>query len=389
MKNRWSRYLILLAVVTVAVAGGMTALNYIADPYGIHHYGQAGDWTKSRPSIRLLERLHKAHAIRDAKADTLLLGNSRVIVGLDPQHPSLPQPAYNLGLGAANIYECQRYLQHAIHLHPPKLVIVAIDKGMFHAAAAPEGDFDEARLSVFANGQPNTSWQRVDVPDTLFSLNAVLASATTLAARGPRVTYAHGLRDEALMRPYLSTAKVLVENERWKAMSRKFEMLDASGQNAQFAAFRTILRVCAGAGIDVRVFTNPLHAGMLEIEYGDGRDFEAWLRQVAAVVAEESATNRREIPFWNFYGYNSITTEPFPDKSQPRSTLQNYWEISHYRKPIGDLVLSRVMGHSDPRLDAMPDFGHRVTAETVGQDLQRIAAERAQWRQTEPGASQP
>ena len=387
MKNRWSRYLIVLAVVALVVTGGMAALNYIADPYGIYHYGRPGDWVKSRPSIRLLERLHKAHAIRDAKAETLLLGNSRVIVGLDPQHPALPQPAYNLGIGAADIYECQRYLQHAIGLHQPKLVLLAIDKGMFTADATSEGDFDEARLSVRANGRPNPKWKRADVPDTLFSLNAVLASATTLVAGGPRVTYAHGLRDEALMNPYLSTAKVLVENERWKAMSRKFELVDASGQNPQFAAFRAILRLCASSGIELRVFTNSLHAGMLEIEYGDGRDFGAWLRQIAAVVAEESAAGAREIPFWNFYGYNSITTEPFPDKSQPKSTLQNYWEISHYRRPIGNLILSRVMGQSDPRLDALPNFGCRVNAETVAHDLQRIAAEREQWKASI--ASQP
>ena len=387
MKNRWTRYLILLAAIALTAAGGLAALNYVADPYGIYHYGRPGDWVKSRPSIRLLERLHKAHAIRDAKAETLLLGNSRVIVGLDPQHPALPQPGYNLGIGAADIYECQRYLQHAIALHRPQLVLLAIDKGMFTADAAPEGDFDEARLSVRADGQPNPAWQRADVPDTLFSLNAVLASATTLAARGPRVTYAHGLRDEALMKPYLSTAKVLVENERWKAMSRKFELLDATGHNAQFDAFRTILRLCTSAGIEIRVFTNPLHAAMLDIEYGDGDGFGSWLQQVAAVIAEESAAGGRAIPFWNFYGYNPITTEPFPDKSQPKSTLQNYWEISHYRKPIGDLILSRVMGHGDPRLEALPTFGRRVTAETAAQDIQRIAAERGQWKAT--SASQP
>jgi hypothetical protein len=122
---------------------------------------------------------------------------------------------------------------------------------------------------------------------------------------------------------------------------------------------------------------------MLDLEYGDGRDFGAWLQQVAAIVAEESAASGREMPLWDFYGYNAITTEPFPDKSQPQSTLRNYWEISHYRRHIGDLVLSRVMGGND----APPDFGFRVTAATVGQDLQRITAERARWKEQSP--SQP
>lgn len=386
-KNPWPRYLLILAASALAFTGAMAALNYAADPYGVWHYGQPGDWTKSRPRIRDVERLHQAHAVRDAQADALLLGNSRVITGLDPRHPALPAGTYNLGLSACDIYECQRYLQHAVHLHKPKLVLFAIDKGMFDAEGKPAVDFSEARLSVDAAMHPQPHWRRADFSDTIFSLTAVGDSLRTLTARGGApVIYARGMRDEVLMKPYLKTANILVENEHWKTAARKFALTDGTGANAQFTALRAVLRLCAAEGIDLILFTNPVHAELLEIEYGDGKDFAAWLRQVTAIIVEETAAGGGKVPFWNFYGYNAITTEPFPDRNQPVSKMENYWEISHYRKAVGNLVLDRVLGRSAPRLEAVPEFGTLVSAQTVEADLQRLARERAGWqgRRTAP-----
>ena len=312
----------------------MAALNYAVDPYGIYHYGRPGDWTKSRPRMRDVERLHQAHAVGAAHADALLLGNSRVVTSLDPRHPALPAGTYNLGFSACDIYECQRYLQHAVHLHKPRLVLFGIDKVMFDAESKPEVDFSEARLSVDAAMQPQPHWRRSDLADTLFSLTAVG---------------------------------------------------DRAGGNIQFTALRAILRLCAAEDIEIILFTNPVHAELLDIEYGDGREFSAWVRQVVAVVAAECTATGRKVPFWSFYGFNAITTERFPDRRQAVSTMENYWEISHYRKAVGDLVLSRMLGRPEARLAALPDFGRMVTPATVESELDRLASERALWKSAAPG----
>jgi len=389
-KNPWFRYLLVLAASAVTCCAAFAGLNYFADPYGIYHYGQPGDWVKSRPRLRTVERLHKAHAVRAAAPDALLLGNSRVVVALNPNHPALPPNTYNLGLSACDIYECLRYLQHAAHLHPPKLLVFAIGKGMFDAGSKTEIDFSETRLSVTADGQPQPHWERADFADTLLSLTAVGDSLLTLAARAqPRVAYADGLRDKVLMEPYLQTANLLVENERWKHSARTFALVDAQGGNRQFEAFRTLLRLCAAQNIRVILFTNPVHAELLDIEYGDGAGFSTWLKTVVAIIAEESAASGQEIPFWNFYGWNATTTEPFPDRSQPRNTMQNYWEISHYRQAVGDRVLSRILGVAAPDDPTLAEFGRPVTAENVDGELRRLAAERARWQDGRPSAQKP
>ena len=352
-------YLRRLALVALLITVAMAALNYYADPYGVWRYGLPSDPIRSRPAIRNQERMHKAHAVRFADADCLILGSSRVIVGIDPNHPALPEKTYNLGLSAANIYECWRYLQHAATFQKPKLVLLAIDKGMFDADSRPEVDFDEQRLAVAADGTPNPNWGRADVPETLLSLDAFVDSLKTLRDK-TGVAYKDGMRDEVLLKPYMQAAKVLSENVRWKDMSRKFAWNNARGQNAQRDAFVQLLSFCKKNKIELRIFTNPLHAEMLDIEYGDGVAFEQWGRWLNEVLANF------QMSFCNFYHFLPENSEPFPKPGEKVSAMKAYWEISHYKKAVGDRVLSEVMRNDRP---------------AEGDWLTTLRSERAAWKE--------
>ena len=367
-----ARYLRRLALAVLLLAAGLAALNYYADPYAVWRYGLPGDSIKSRPAIRNQERMHKAHAVRLAHADCLILGNSRVVVGLDPNHPALPENTYNLGVSAANIYECYRYLQHAAALKKPKLVLLAIDKGMFDADSRPEVDFDEGRLAVAADGTPQPRWRWADIPETLLSLDALIDSLKTLRDK-TGVKYKDGMRDEVLMKPYTVPSKILAENERWRDGSRKFAWSDANGKNAQKSAFQEMLVFCASEKIELRIFTNPLHGEMLSIEFGDGDAFEQWARWLNESLSFEWAPKRGDpmrnvvVPFHNFYYFRAENSEPFPSPADQQSKMQSYWEISHYRKAVGDRVICEVMKNEpQPKVDS----------------LETLKAERANWKET-------
>ncbi len=382
------RYLLRLALVVLLLTVAMAALNYYADPYGVWRYGLPGDPIRSRPAIRNQERMHKAHAVRFADADCLILGSSRVIVGLDPNHPALPEKTYNLGLSAANIYECYRYLQHAVAFKKPKMVLFAIDKGMFDADSRPEVDFDEARLAVAADGTPQPRWHYADIPKTLLSLDALVDSLKTLRDK-TGVKYKDGMRDEVLMMPYFQPAKVFVENENWRR-GRKFTWSLASdalllereseqgGANTQRAAFHDIIDLCAVHKIELQVFTNPVHAEMLDVEYGDGTNFEKWYRWLmhALQMPPRGQTVRPQpykLEFRNFYRFAAENSEPFPKPGDKVNTMKFYWEISHYRKSIGDQLLTEILSGEKPP---------KPSNERAEADLQKLREQRAIWKAT-------
>ena len=61
---------------------------------------------------------------------TLLLGNSRVEIGLDPESPLWPQddrPVFNAAESGRDLAIALIRLRHAMETAPPRLVVVAVD----------------------------------------------------------------------------------------------------------------------------------------------------------------------------------------------------------------------------------------------------------------------
>jgi hypothetical protein len=56
-----------------------------------------------------------------------------------------------------------------------------------------------------------------------------------------------------------------------------------------------------------------------------------------------------------------------------------YWESSHYKKELGDLVLDRVFGYAHPGRTVNEDFGVRLSSGNIEPHLERIRDERARW----------
>jgi hypothetical protein len=377
MKSPASKYLLWLGGLTVFLVLLVGALNYAVDPYGIYHYGESGDWVKSRPRIRNVERLHKAYAVRSTQAEALLLGNSRVLTSLAPTHPSIPQPAYNLAISASNIYECERYLEHAASFHQPKLVLFGIDQWMFDADAPNEADFSEQRLAVDKELRPQKPWLPPDLAASLFSTSAVRDSMLTLLGRGRQVRYPQGMRDADLMRPYLNPAHVLSENARWaKDMTTKpFDLrLKKDGSNPQFEAFARVVRYCAARGIRLVIFINPLHAQLLDMGLADGKTYREWMRELLACVEANSRGAVVQPEVWDFCGFNAITTESFPQPGSAENQMRYFWEVSHFRREVGDWMLDTMLAGKTNPLD-----GERLTAATLDARYARMEAERQKW----------
>ena len=76
-----------------------------------------------------------------------------------------------------------------------------------------------------------------------------------------------------------------------------------------------------------------------------------------------------QVSVWMFCGYNTITTEPFPEEDS-QNQMRWYFESSHYRETVGDMILSRLFNLDSPNVPE--DFGLRLTPENVESQLTRI-----------------
>ena len=147
-------------LVFLAVPAGnlVLAVNLIVDPYRRFDLVSIEGFNAQRPESSI-SRLGKSGAICRLRPAQVILGTSRVEVGIDPQHPGFADLAgsvYNAALAGSGLHELDLTMRHAVHASPQlKRVLVGLDFLMFnaHREVAAYGtevrDFDSKRLLHF------------------------------------------------------------------------------------------------------------------------------------------------------------------------------------------------------------------------------------------------
>lgn len=354
------------------VLPGLTTIglfNALVDPYGVVNSPQLSRVNELKPEQYHHARLFKAVGVMHNKPKNLLLGSSRSDLGLDPDHRALADgTTYNLALVGPNMYEVRRYFEHALANQPEvKTVVLGIDFFMFNENWKNSPDFDENRL-----GQEKLNIQ--DAINISFSTDALKSSKRTIKSSLDSDAYylyrANGLR-------------YVYGNEPDEPLANKFEKMisgflegERSYTNFKFSPsflddFKQVVETCRQRNIELKIFISPLHASHLEAikTAGMWSELENWKRQVVEIT-----------PVWDFSGYNSITTEPINEN------MKNYWDSSHYRKEVGDLILNRLFQIQE---ESVPkDFGNFLTAENIEQQLAKKQAEREIWENNNPNLVQ-
>jgi hypothetical protein len=135
--------------------------------------------------------------------------------------------------------------------------------------------------------------------------------------------------------------------------------------------FQKIVNICREKNIKLTVFISPAHATQWETikAVGKWQTFENWKRKVVQVT-----------PVWDFSGYNTITTEEIND------VMENYPDSSHYTKPVGDLILNRILGYKENEVPK--DFGVLINKENIESHLAKIRTDREEWVKNRPDDSE-
>jgi len=373
-----------IAVGTLLVFIATASINWLIDPYMLFESPQIPSINVAKPAassrIRLFETIH----VLQQPPEVLILGASREHYGIDPTHPAFQaQTTFNAAIQSQPLMESKEILKAlSVRSSFPKQVVLGI---MFEQAddlrAQAPTDFS---LAMFDASYPYR---------LLFSLS-------TLEDSGRAVF-------KNLRNPTLSERKdgvtIWQEQDLQKGQRKAFKVNERKYLTAgQFA--------CQGTSIDVRnskkmlhlqeavsiayrmqsemtIFIGPSHARQWEtIEVrGMWDQFEEWKRIVVEIIESEAvAANAKPFPFWDFSGYNSITTEAVPIESDTTSRTRYSHESSHYTPAAGDLVLDRIFNYQSPDRTVPDDFGVLLTPQTIEAHLTHIRLERERYRQTHP-----
>ena len=369
--NQWLCLSTLLGVI------GVGGFNAVVDPYGVLGSPTTTSFNRLKPKQINHVRLFKAAEITRIKPTAVLMGSSRVDIGLDPSHPQLAQfdSAYNVGLSGANMHEVRQYFEHAIANQPDlELAVIGLDFFMFNTYKTDEIDFSLQRLQR-QHVAPK------DMFNVTLSVDALESSIDTIGFNlrpSPLSLYSDtGQRYDFKATPpdrekeFVQMTTRLLEREGYYL---KYELSESFLDELQ-----TVVDLAKANDIELKLFISPAHATLTESLRMKGlwRDYEEWKQAVVAIA-----------PVWDFSGYNSITTEALSNE------MRYYVDSSHYSTKVGNMILSRLLSETPPSnaqggtvasatAGTIPnDFGIWLTPENVDEQSDRIANARIEWRKT-------
>jgi hypothetical protein len=355
------RYLHILALSFALSLLAVAGFTRLIDPYGYWGGPEIAGLNMFKPAsgkhlkavkLRQLERLQPA---------TLLVGNSRVGVGFDPEAaawPAAARPVYNLGLAGVGPADLVDTAIEAMERSRPKAVIFAADFVDFRLSHQDWRTAPATRATADRGGRAG---ERVKV---LLSLDALTDSLGALveqhkaypshlsragfdslaqyngsvAAEGHAALFEQRQRDSIAR--YMSGPKAV----RWPG----------PGASPSWRALDRLAEECRKRGVALTVVTYPYHIDLLLAFERSGLwpAFEDWQRGLAAFSA------RTGTPLFDFSRITPETMESVPPPGDTATRLRFYWEAGHFKAGLGDLVIADLAA-------ARPRFGARLAPATV------------------------
>ena len=362
----YSRY---LKALFLLLAGGVLAtvgFNFSVDPYGIWRTFEFDGLNRYKSERRDANYLFKAADLIRKSPRTLLIGSSRVAFGLNPEYEAFSRlglgPVYNSALTGGHLYAIRRYLEHAMINHPDiELVIWGVDFFAFSEKVRLPDAFDDNRLLL----------RHIDLKDAataLASLDSLGASIRTLRSNILEPGYEPYFRNGQL------TAMDMARQVRKKGMVSRFDQslrlyLHGDARLATYTdsadawnEFERILDLAKRHDVRLIAFVSPVHTALLEAiaQRGHWSTYKSWLKRMA-----------QHTEFWDFAVPQDITSEPITRR------MRHYWDVSHYRSSVGNLVLQRLLWESE---QASGINGRLVTNATIKSHIDTLENEIAAWR---------
>ena len=386
------RFVRLSLATFVGVLLVAASFNYFVDPYDLFGAPRVKGFNALKPTAGKHIRLSKPFMVSRFSPRTVIGGNSRPELGLDPLNAcwkQADQPVFNMGIPGADIFMQARMLQHAMAVGPKgdKQIFWGLDFMDFLDRRPEQNDWAswprsaheyEKSLAVTASGQVNEKlpWNRFKkYATTLFSIDALNDSAYTLLSQGNANASTRRRDGFNPARDYIDAVALEGQNVLFRQKNRELAKIFARNDLSLFGngrqwshEFETVSRTLEylkKSDTKVTLFINPYHANYLALIALSGRwpEFEQWKYQLQRLA------NEHGVDLWDFAVFNDYTQESLPVERNSKRTLYWFWEPAHYKAKYGDLMLRQLLGASCPEQDSRT-VGIRLTSGNIESHLE-------------------
>lgn len=364
----------LIVVLLLIIIGGV---NWFIDPFGMYWSPSIHNINKIKPEASNRVRISKPYRVEQVKPDVLLMGNSRVEMGLSPYHPAFEgRTVYNLGLAGATLHSQIDHIYHAIETSP-NLDTIVFGLDFFDFLVTPIGNETDATKTSYghrifsAKGFEHAKKRYTERLALVYSVDALVSSILTISQQQSKVdsigplglnnadSYIKIVNTEGkkpLFKQKLGFVKEKLNQKQWQLTSH-----EGSPVSPKFEKLLALINLTSAKNINLYLFINPYHYSYLHAINQEGYFalYLQWKKILASVVRDRQS---KHTELWDFSGFNKYTLEPenLTDKNQ---TMHWYWEPAHYNEALGNILIKNIFSSKSS------DFGQRLDSKDVALDF--------------------
>lgn len=392
MTNR--RYVNLVLIVSITLIAGAALFNALIDPYSMFGSPRIAGLNSLKPYAGDRGRTAKIHQVTRIRPTTVIVGNSRPEMGLNPDltcWPDTHKPVFNLALPGLTLYKQVRYSQHAIANSSVKRIFMGVDFSDFLTTSArhdpslwPSPQESEVKLSVDAFARPRRRFaidRFVDQFRASVSLGTLANSTSTIMLQRRQWLETRTVSGfnpaEGIYVPIVSSEGVrTLFSQKNQEMATRFAPAqtlfnDGTKWSSEFEALKRLGAQSQHAGIELVLFINPYHSEYLLLldSAGHWPLFEQWKTQLVQTAALYDS------PVWDFSTFDYHATELVSELPDKNKSLRWFWEPAHYRQELGTLMLSQML-EAPCHAEHASGFGVVLTEHNLPETLADIRARR-------------
>ena len=358
-------YIKLILLFSFSLLLLVSSFNYFVNPFGLFNSPDIKGVNSNKTQAYTRGRILKAYAPIDKETEILLVGDSRVQLGLNPEYSAFQgKKVYNLGLPGADIRTQSQYTYNVAANTKVKEIIMGVDfvdfiftKDKKYRHLPESYDF---RLKSTLNQPLNPKYQWNKTKEyfaALLSLDALSASAVTLASQNSSLS--HMTRDGRMVDSEFFS---IVNNEglgvlfdqKESNLTAKFSrpgwliVNENSNTSHNFEIFIQLIQELQNKGIKISLFISPYHVSYLQILVKTSmyEKFKSWKQLLVSHLDQINYFDQGVL--WDFSEPNIYTKETIPPRDKTGLYMKWFWEPAHYRLELGDKVLDTLLLNQAP-----------------------------------------
>ncbi len=344
--------------VVIILALGVCGFNFLIDPFSLWFTDclEGVNCKKTQAGNKVY--LTKSFQWKNHNIESLIIGNSRPELGLDPRNLHFnASKTYNLSLPGASLQSQAHYLNNLLAKKDVKDILVGIDYVDFLIKRGERIKWAEALdadsyLEIDLAGRKNPDYLANFYFShfySLISIDAIIASIKTMATQ-------HGAFNH-LRQDGFNVADGfigVVENEGINAsfdhseflLQQKFEVREHPSYSdpntfPPFQALKYMLDLVIEADARVIVFMNPYHERYFRVMASNGHieSFFSWKRKLMEFFERNGFLD--QVVIYDFSELNEMASEKVPQGKG--KYMSWFWEPTHYTRKMGDFMIENML----------------------------------------------